>query len=146
MYNSLMMDGYYKNEKGTQEAYKGKHITTGDVAIRDEDGYYYIVDRVKDMIIRGGVNIYPAEIEGVLGQMPAIADVAVVGKPDENLGESVVAFIVTQQGASVSDEEIQQFCADKMANFKIPSIIIVMDELPRTPTGKLLKRELREQL
>jgi len=146
MYNSLMMDGYYKNGQATSEAYRGKYMTAGDVAVRDSQGYYYIVDRVKDMIIRGGVNIYPVEIEGVLSQMPAIADVAVVGKKDQELGEIVVAFVVTRDSKEVSLEDIKQFCTDKLANYKIPSEIIEVDKIPRTPTGKILKRELRDRL
>jgi fatty-acyl-CoA synthase len=146
MYNSIMMDGYYKNERATSEAYQGKYMTAGDVAIRDAQGYYYIVDRVKDMIIRGGVNIYPVEIEGVLNQMPAIADAAVVGKRDEELGEIVVAFLVSRKGEKASLDEIKQFCADKLANYKIPSEIIEVEKIPRTPTGKILKRELRQRL
>lgn len=146
MYNSIMMDGYYKNEQATSKAYHGKYMTAGDVAVRDSDGYYYIVDRVKDMIIRGGVNIYPVEVEGVLSRMPAIADVAVVGKKDQEFGEIVVAFLVLRECKPLSLEEICQFCADKLANYKIPSEIIVIDKIPRTPTGKILKRELREIL
>jgi len=146
MYNSVMMDGYYKNEKATSKAYRGKYMTAGDVAVRDGDGYYYIVDRVKDMIIRGGVNIYPVEVEGVLSRMPAIADVAVVGKKDQEFGEIVVAFLVLREGMQVSLLDIGQFCADKLANYKTPSEIIVIDKIPRTATGKILKRELREML
>jgi long-chain acyl-CoA synthetase len=141
-----MMDGYYKNEKATKEAYIDKYLTAGDVAIRDEDGYVYIVDRVKDMIIRGGVNIYPAEIEEVLNTMPAIMDAAVVGKQDKELGEAVAAFIVLFEGEQSSAEEIQNHCKDKLAPYKIPTMILLVDDIPRTPTGKILKRKLREKL
>jgi fatty-acyl-CoA synthase len=145
-YNAIMMDGYYKNEKATKEAHQDKYLTAGDIAIRDKDGYIYIVDRIKDMIIRGGVNIYPAEIEEALNTMPAIIDAAVVGKQDRELGETVAAFIVLEDGTQVSEAEIQNFCEDKMAQYKIPSTIIFMDEIPRTPTGKILKRNLRKKL
>jgi long-chain acyl-CoA synthetase len=145
-YNAIMMDGYYKNESATKESYQDKYLTAGDVAVRDSDGYIYIVDRIKDMIIRGGVNIYPVEIEEVLTTMPAIADAAVVGKSDEELGETVAAFIVRNAGVQVSEEEIQAYCEDKMANYKIPTSMIFIDEIPRTPTGKILKRELRQKL
>jgi len=145
-YNAIMMDGYYKNESATQESSTGKYLTAGDVAIRDDEGYIYIVDRVKDMIIRGGVNIYPAEIEEVLTTMPGIKDAAVVGKNDKELGETVAAFIVPQKNMQVSEDDIKTFCADKMANYKIPATIFFLDEIPRTPTGKILKRELREKL
>jgi len=146
MYNSIMMDGYYKNKDATSDAHQGKYMTAGDVAIRDDEGYYFIVDRIKDMVIRGGVNIYPVEIEGVLSTMPAIKDVAVVGKPDKELGETVTAFIVLNKGDKATAEEIQSFCTDQLASYKIPSEIIFLEDIPRTPTGKILKRELRERL
>ena len=146
MRNVVMMDGYYKNENATQETFRGKYMTAGDVAVRDSEGYYYIVGRVKDMIIRGGVNIYPAEIEEVLEGMAGIADSAVVGKPDRELGESVAAFIVLDPGAQITEEDIQNYCAKQMANQKIPATIIFTDKIPRTPTGKILKRVLREML
>ncbi len=146
MYNPIMMDGYYKNSQATSEAYRGKHMTAGDVCIRDQDGYYYIVDRVKDMIIRGGVNIYPIEIESVISRIPGVSDVAVVGQPNKELGEVVAAFIVTNKQAPASEDEIVSYCLKEMANVKVPSNIIFVDEIPRTPTGKILKRELRERL
>ena len=146
MYNSIMMDGYYKNDEATSAAHIGKYMTAGDVAVRDEEGYYYIVDRVKDMIIRGGVNIYPVEIEGVLSKMPEIEDVAVVGKPDKEFQEAVAAFVVPVKGEKVTEESIQEFCKDHLASYKIPTSLMLIDEIPRTPTGKILKRDLREQL
>ncbi len=146
MYNPIMMDGYYKNETATLETYRGKYMTAGDVAIRDKDGYYYIVDRVKDMIIRGGVNIYPAEVEEVLVGMPGIADAAVVGKFDPEFQETVAAFVVLEKGSEVTEENIKAYCAPRMANQKIPVTIVFVDTIPRTPTGKILKRELREFL
>jgi fatty-acyl-CoA synthase len=146
IYNQIMMDGYYKNEKATTETSRGKYVTVGDVAIRDEDGYYYIVDRVKDMIIRGGANIYPAEIEEVMVSMKGIADVAVVGMPDPEFGEAVAAFVVYEQAVQPSEEEIKGYCAEQMENHKIPTLILPTEEIPRTPTGKILKRELRERL
>jgi acyl-CoA synthetase (AMP-forming)/AMP-acid ligase II len=146
LYNEIMMDGYYKNEKATDEARRGKYITVGDVAIRDEEGYYFIVDRVKDMILRGGVNIYPAEIEEVLVSMPGIADAAVVGTVDPEFGEAVAAFVVYENGAQPTEEDIKAFCKEQMENHKIPTVIIPTEEIPRTPTGKILKRELREWL
>ncbi|MCJ7774737.1 MAG: AMP-binding protein [Desulfobacterales bacterium] len=146
MYNSILMEGYYKNEKATVETYRGKYMTVGDVAVRDEEGYYFIVDRIKDMSIRGGVNIYPAEVEEVLTKMPGIADAAVVGKPDPEFGEAVCAFIVRNEDPLVTEEDIKQFCKLEMQNHKIPTIIIFIDEIPRTPTGKILKRELRDKL
>ncbi len=146
IHNGIMMDGYYKNEKATEETRQQKYITVGDVAIRDKEGYYFIVDRVKDMIIRGGVNVYPAEVEEVLVSMAGIADAAVVGIQDQEFGEAVAAFLVYDEGVSVSEEDVKTYCADQMENHKIPVAIFPIDEIPRTPTGKILKRELREKL
>jgi fatty-acyl-CoA synthase len=146
MHNALLIEGYYKNPKATVDTFRGKYMTVGDVAVRDRDGYYYIVDRVKDMIIRGGVNIYPAEVEEVLIGMPGLADVAVVGKPDPELGETVAAFIVREPESTTSEADIQAYCAARMQNHKIPTVIIFIDEIPRTPTGKILKKDLREML
>jgi len=146
MHNAMLMEGYYKNPKATVETYRGKYMTVGDVAVRDSEGYIYIVDRVKDMIIRGGVNIYPAEVEEILTGMPGIADAAVVGQPDRQLGETVAAFVVTAEGAAGTENEIQEYCGRHIANEKIPATIVFIEEIPRTPTGKILKRELREML
>jgi acyl-coenzyme A synthetase/AMP-(fatty) acid ligase len=146
IFNQVMMDGYYKNEEATTETSRGKYITVGDVAIRDEDGYYYIVDRVKDMIIRGGVNIYPAEIQEVLVSMEGIADAAVVGMPDPEYGEAVAAFVVYEESAQPTEDDIQAYCKEQMENHKIPAVILPTEEIPRTPTGKILKTELRERL
>jgi len=144
IYNPFLMEGYYKNEEATSEIFRGKFMTVGDVAIRDAEGYYYIVDRVKALIIRGGVNIYPAEVEGVLSSIPGIADVAVVGKPDPELGEIVAAFVVPKEGHQVTKDEIQEYSEQRMENHKIPVIIVFTPEIPRTPTGKIMKKELRE--
>jgi fatty-acyl-CoA synthase len=144
MTNSIMMDGYYKNERATQECFIDKYMTVGDVAVRDHEGYIYIVDRVKDMIIRGGVNIYPAEVEAVLCEMPGIRDVAVVGKPDSEWGEVVVAFVVGENDSPPAIEEIKAYCLERMASHKVPVLVQYIREIPRTPTGKVLKRELRE--
>jgi fatty-acyl-CoA synthase len=145
-YNSILMDGYYKNDGATRDTHHGRFMTVGDVAIRDDEGYIYIVDRVKDMIIRGGVNIYPAEVEEVLTQMPEIRDAAVVGRPDQDWGETVAAFVVREPESTVSDEAIKEYCGEHMANQKIPTHIVFTDEIPRTPTGKILKKDLRERL
>jgi fatty-acyl-CoA synthase len=146
MHNALLMEGYYKNSKATVETCRGKYMTVGDVAIRDPEGYIYIVDRVKDMIIRGGVNIYPAEIEEVLAGMPGIDDAAVVGRPDREFGETAAAFVVASEGAVVTESAVQDYCGRHLANEKIPAAIVFIEEIPRTPTGKILKRELREML
>ena len=146
IYNSMLMDRYYKDEEATREVFHGKYMTVGDVAVKDQEGYYYIVDRAKDMIIRGGVNIYPAEIEEALHRMPGVRDLAVVGKPDHHWGEIVAAFIVPEPGAEIDEESIKTWCADQMAGYKIPELIFFRDEIPRNPTGKILKKELRDEL
>jgi len=146
MHNAIMMEGYYKNEKATIETFRGKYMTVGDVAVRDKEGYIYIVDRVKDIIIRGGVNIYPAEVEEVLVGIPGVADVAVVGRPDPEFGESVAAFVAIEKGSEVTEDMIKEYCAPRMANQKIPATIVFLVKIPRTPTGKILKKELREAL
>ncbi len=142
----LMMDGYHRNPEATRATFKGDHLTVGDVAIRDADGYYYIVDRIHDMIIRAGVNIYPAEVERVLNLMPGVAECAVVGKPDAELGEVVAAFVVRAPDAAIGEDDVKTFCTQQMARFKVPAAISFVDVIPRSPSGKTLKKQLRDQL
>lgn len=144
LYNAFMMTEYYK--KDTDKSRLGKFITVGDIAVRDSDGFYYIVDRETDMIIRGGVNIYPAEIERVLNTIPGIADSAVVGKPDEEFGEITVAFITPSPETHLEPDQITAYLEKHMAKHKIPTEIKFVDNIPKTVTGKVLKRELRKQL
>ena len=113
-----------------------------DLARRDPDGYYFIVDRKKDMVIRGGYNIYPREIEEVLHEHPAVLEVAVVGIPHEELGEEVAAAVALRPGAVVTAEELQAFVRDRVAAYKYPRHVVVVDALPKGPTGKILKREV----
>jgi long-chain acyl-CoA synthetase len=134
--------GYYKNEAATAHAFRGGWFHTGDIGYRDADGFYYIVDRKSDMIIRGGENIYPREIDEVLYLHPAIAAAAVIGVPDELYGEEVAAFVVLKEGHAASAEEIAQFCRAHLADYKCPKTINFLAELPKGPTGKVLKREL----
>src|SRR5205814_4989765 len=114
-------------------------FSVGDVAYRDEEGYFYICDRKIDMIISGGVNIYPAEIEAVLSAHPAVADVAVIGVPDDRWGESAKAVVELRPGASASAGELIAFCGEQLADYKKPRSVDFVDELPRNPAGKLLK-------
>jgi long-chain acyl-CoA synthetase len=137
-----ILKGYYKNEEATKRAFRGGWFHSGDIGYRDEDGYFYIVDRKTDMIIRGGENIYPREIDEVLYQHPEVASAAAVGVPDELYGEDVAAFIVLNEGSVVSAEEIIGFCRERLADYKCPKRVIFLDEIPKGPTGKLLKREL----
>jgi long-chain acyl-CoA synthetase len=113
------------------------------MARQDDEGYIYLVDRKKDMIITGGVNVYPREVEALLYQHPAIAEAAVVGVPDEYWGEAVTAFVVAKPGDKVSEAELTAFCAQSLAKFKVPKSIRFIDALPRNAAGKVLHRELR---
>ncbi|HEY2312881.1 MAG TPA: AMP-binding protein [Streptosporangiaceae bacterium] len=139
--------GYWRDPEATAGAFAdGGWYRTGDIASLTEDGYLYILDRAKDMIISGGENIYPAEVEAVLAQHPAVADVAVVGVPDATWGEAVHAVIIPAAGPTASAEEISDWCRARLAHFKCPKSIEFAAALPRTTTGKVLKRELRSQL
>lgn len=142
--SASVMDGYYKNQEATAEALKGGWLYTGDIAMIDEEGYLWILDRKKDMIISGGVNIYPKEIEDVLTLHPGIADAAVIGVPHPEWGETVKAVLVAK-GEAPSPEEVQAFCSKHLAKFKIPKIIEFVEMIPRNASGKILKHILREQ-
>jgi long-chain acyl-CoA synthetase len=137
-----ILKGYYKNPDATQTAFRNGWFHTGDVGYRDADGFYYIVDRKSDMIIRGGENIYPREIDEVLYQHPEVAAAATIGIPDSLYGEEVAAFVVLKVGARVTAEELTSFCRDRLADYKSPKVIRIVAEIPKGPTGKLLKREL----
>jgi fatty-acyl-CoA synthase/long-chain acyl-CoA synthetase len=135
---------YYKADDKYEEDRRGEYHTVGDVAYFDEEGFFYICDRKKDMIISGGMNIYPAEIEAALEQHDDIFDVAVFGVPSEEWGESVHAVVVPRPGASLSDEAVVSYAREHLAGYKVPRSVSFMDELPRTGSGKILKRVLRE--
>jgi long-chain acyl-CoA synthetase len=138
-----VMKGYYARPDATAEALRGGWFRTGDIGRMDADGYLAIVDRKKDLILRAGFNVYPREVEEVLMSHPAVALAAVIGVPDERLGEEVKAFIVRRPGATISEDEMIAWAHDEMAAFKYPRIIEFRDALPIGPTGKVLKRELR---
>ena len=138
------MLGYWNQPEATRRAIRNDWFHTGDAGYFDKDGYIYIYDRVKDMIISGGENIYPAEVESVLFSHPAVADVAVIGVPDDKWGEAVKAIIVKRSGAEVTPEELITFARQRIAGYKAPRSIDFVETLPRTPTGKILKRELRK--
>ncbi|MEO6126070.1 MAG: long-chain fatty acid--CoA ligase, partial [Ilumatobacteraceae bacterium] len=116
---------------------------TGDLGYRDADGFYFIVDRKKDLVIRGGFNVYPREIEEVLYAHPAVAEAAVIGKPDERLGEEVVAIISLKAGAEATTDEIIAFTKERLAAYKYPREVRIIADLPKGPTGKILKKDLR---
>ncbi len=140
-----ILKGYYKNEAATATAFRNGWFHTGDIGYRDADGFYYIVDRKSDMIIRGGENIYPREIDEVLYGHPAVAAAATIGVPDVLYGEEVAAFIVLKDGVSCDADELIDFCRRRLADFKCPKSIRIVDEIPKGPTGKLLKRELAKE-
>ncbi len=137
-----ILKGYFKNPEATAAAFRNGWFHTGDIGYRDADGFYYIVDRKSDMIIRGGENIYPREIDEVLYEHPAVAAAAVIGVPDPLYGEEVAAFIVLKDGMKVDPGEIMCFCQERLADYKCPKTVRFVDEIPKGPTGKLLKREL----
>jgi len=141
-----VMKGYYKRPEATAEAIRSGWLHTGDLGYRDEDGYFFVVDRLKDLIIRGGYNVYPREIEEVLYEHPAVIEVAVVGRPDERLGEEVRAYVVMHADAAVSGDELISYCRERLAAYKYPREIHVVPELPKGPTGKILKRALVRQV
>jgi long-chain acyl-CoA synthetase len=138
-----IMKGYYKRPDATAEAMRDGWFHSGDIGTMDCDGDFYIVDRKKDLIIRGGFNVYPREVEEVLYQHPAVREAAVVGVPDEKYGEEVKAVIALHAGCSSTPEEIITYCKEHLAAFKYPRIVQIVDTLPKGPTGKILRRELR---
>jgi acyl-CoA synthetase (AMP-forming)/AMP-acid ligase II len=141
----MLFDEYYKLPEKTAHSFLGGWFSAGDMAKRDEDGFYYIVDRKDNMIITGGEHIYPSEMEKIIGGHPAVFDVAVIGLPDDKWGEAVTAVVVPR--ASVEEATIIDYCRGKMASFKRPKrvIFIEQDEMPRTGSGKILHRVLRER-
>jgi long-chain acyl-CoA synthetase len=138
-----VMKGYLGRPEQTAEAFRNGWFHTGDLGYVDEDGYFFIVDRSKDLVIRGGYNVYPREVEEVLYEHPAILEAAVIGKPDDRLGEEVVAVVVRREGQSLSAEDVIAFCKARLAAYKYPREVRFIDELPKGATGKVLKAELR---
>jgi long-chain acyl-CoA synthetase len=134
--------GYLKNDEATRKAFQNGWFHTGDIGYRDADGFFYIADRKSDMIIRGGENIYPREIDELLFAHPAIESAAVIGVPDALYGEAVAAFVVLKKGMSVSAEDLISFCKEHLADYKCPQTFHFVADIPKGATGKLLKREL----
>ena len=135
--------GYWRDPEATAAAFEGGWFHTGDVGVRDEYGYLFIVDRFKDMIVSGGENIASSEIERVLYEHDDVLEAAVVGRPDDRWGEVPVAFVVLRDGATANDEALLEHCRAQLARFKVPKAVVFLDALPRNPSGKVLKRELR---
>ena len=138
-----VMRGYHGKPEATAEAMRGGWFHSGDVGYADEDGYFFIVDRIKDLVIRGGFNVYPREIEEVLYAHPAVAEAAVIGRPDDRLGEEVVAVVALRPGRTATEAELIEHCKARVAAYKYPRDVRFVESLPKGPTGKILKTELR---
>ncbi|OGK89689.1 MAG: hypothetical protein A2X51_11025 [Candidatus Rokubacteria bacterium GWC2_70_24] len=141
-----VMLGYYRNPEETARTIRGGWLHTGDMGRLDGDGFLYIVERKKDLIIRGGFNIYPREVEEVLYAFPHTAEAAVVGMRDPLMGEDALAFVVLKAGARATAEEVMAFCQTRLARYKCPKLVRFVDSLPKSPVGKILRKELRRQI
>ena len=139
-----IMKGYLNRPEATREAIQDGWFHSGDIGYRDTDGCYWIVDRKKDMILRGGFNVYPREVEEVLYEHPSVVEAAVIGVPHESHGEEVKAVLALTPGAEVTTEEVIAFCKSRLSAYKYPRIVEFLPELPKGSTGKILKRELRD--
>ena len=139
-----LMRGYWNLPEESAEVLRGGWLHTGDMGSMDDEGYLYVQDRLKDMIVSGGENVYPRVVEDVLFRHPAIADAAVIGVPDERWGEAVKAVVVLRAGTTATEEDIVGFCRGKLGGFELPRSVDFVDALPRNPSGKVLKRVLRE--
>lgn len=140
-----VMQGYWNQPEETKKAFRGNWLLTGDVGHRDADGYYYITDRKKDMLLVNGINVYPREIEEVIYHFPGVKEAAVIGVPDARRGEQPVAFVAAAEGKTIDEKELAQFIRSKLADYKSPKQIIILPALPKNATGKILKTELRKQ-
>jgi long-chain acyl-CoA synthetase len=140
-----VMKGYWNNPEATKEALRGGWLYTGDIGKMDEEGFFYVVDRKKDMIIAGGYNIYPREIDEVLYAHPKVQNACSVGVPDAYRGETVKAFIQLNEGMEATEEEIINYCKENLAKYKVPKIVEFRDELPVTAVGKVLRKKLRDE-
>lgn len=145
MTSPYVMMGYWNNPEETAKQLKDGWVYTGDLAYMDEDGFVFLVDRSKDLVIAGGYNIYPVEVDGVIAGHPKVLDVMCVGIPHEYRGETLKAFIVPKPGVTLTEDEINTFCREKLAPYKVPKMIEFRSEVPRTPTGKALRRILRDE-
>jgi long-chain acyl-CoA synthetase len=142
MRGEFVMQGYWNRDEATAEVMRSGWFHTGDVATVDQDGYYFIVDRKKDLIIRGGYNVYPRELEEVLYEHEAVREAAVLGVPHPSLGEEVGAAVALKEGEHVEPEELRDYMKQRVAAYKYPRVIWLVDELPKGPTGKILKRDI----
>jgi acyl-CoA synthetase (AMP-forming)/AMP-acid ligase II len=141
-----VMLGYHDRPDETDEALAGGWYHTGDLGRMDEAGFLTITGRIKELIIRGGENVYPAEVEAVLAEHPAIADVAVVAKPDDSLGEVPVAFAIPREEGRLEVDDVLEYCREHLSDYKLPAEIRTVDEIPRTGSGKVMRHRLQELL
>lgn len=140
-----VMKGYYKRPEVNKKVLRGGWMHSGDVGIKDEEGFFFIVDRTKDMVIRGGLNVYPREVEEVMIQHEAVSMVAVIGIPDDQFGEEIKAYVVLHDGQSATPDELKAFTKERIAAYKYPRVVEIIDALPLSATGKILKKELRKR-
>jgi long-chain acyl-CoA synthetase len=142
----LVMKGYYKKPQETAEALRGGWLHTGDMGYYDKDGYFFMVDRKKELINVGGEKVFPREVEELMYKHPAVADAVLIPQKDEKLGEIPVAIVVPRAGATLSEKDMQDYLSDKMARFKVPRHVYILQQVPRSPVGKILKKELVKML
>jgi acyl-CoA synthetase (AMP-forming)/AMP-acid ligase II len=138
------MQGYYKLPDATAKSLTDGWVHTGDAGSMDDEGYIYLKDRIKDMVVSGGENIYPVEVENAIAHHPSVADVAVIGVPDDKFGEALLAFVVLKPDAQLDVDTMVDFCRERIAGYKIPRRLEIIEEMPRNPSGKILKKELRK--
>jgi long-chain acyl-CoA synthetase len=141
-----VMRSYWKNERETKNVLRSGWLSTGDIAYMDQDGFFYIMDRKKDLILSGGFNVYPSEVEDVLSQHPDIKETAIVGETDDYYGEIIKAFIVPRNGRVCEEQELINFCKKNLAYFKVPKRFVFVDSLPKNFLGKVVKRKLKNSL
>jgi long-chain acyl-CoA synthetase len=140
-----VMKGYWNNPEATAQAMRSEWLLTGDVGYRDPDGYFFITDRKKDMLLVNGINVYPREIEEIIYSFPGIKEAAVISRPDERKGEQPIAYVALNEGATLNERELIQYLRQRLADYKVPRQIHILPALPRNATGKILKTALRTQ-
>jgi fatty-acyl-CoA synthase len=142
--NAMLVEGYHADAEATRSSMRDGFFSVGDLGMQDESGLFHIVGRQRDMVISGGVNVYPVEVEAAIEQHPAVSQAAVVGVPDEEWGERLRAFVVPRADHSVNANDLRAFCRERLSGAKVPREWVFLDALPANSTGKVLKRELRE--